>query len=787
MINYITKEAIICVLSFANIVFAFGGQTVQRAEITEITAPAFSAVSVQQKETETEVELTVETKSVEIKQMGAEPVIEAMQNGAKPVSEVPPVAETNISETTPETTIKTEDKQQLSTVSVSAPEEVEIASKEASRSEIIVQMVLWKIHYAALLLNLLLIFCVCLKLRHSPQKRIKAFSFAKEYFFCLSSLLLLGFGLFIFVPWNVYFGNIDQFSFIFQDFVGGNLRILVNFVFWLLLVLLLVPSPKRDYCVCLIVGLGLCIYIQSMFMNLFLGEMDGMKLAWSHHLLWGTFNIVIWIIIASIPFFTKMLFRSYKFLITTVAASFLALEVVSAGSLVITAPESVWKRDGTCYVDGANLFQFSKNKNIIVFIFDALGSGYLDWCFNDAPETKSVLKDFIWYTDARSNYAQSFPGIPHELTGALIHPAINRKEMLRQLWNSESAKTFYNQIKKAGFDSRLFINDKHDLGTQDIYASYYSNIVEGDIEYIVDSQKLYPFLIQLSLFSAVPYALKDYFFYSNDSYNDIVTIRILANNDTEATKIISKPNPVKELDDNVGFYATMMKSGITTDADSPVLAFYYTTGVHSPWVINEKCKHVDKPFDSPLPTIKSCIFIISEFIRLLKDNQIYDNTAILICSDHGAHGLIHNTPYDMSFILKPFNRTSSSIVLDKSKVQSIDIVPLLLQLACGDKSDYTAFEGFPPSRVPVDRERTVRLLSKHPDIPGFRGINGKTFYSYNCIKEFSFTDANSFMQRDFEPVVQADGANEVFLRYVPLSSDATVDEKILSKPRAWNQ
>ena len=141
----------------------------------------------------------------------------------------------------------------------------------------------------------------------------------------------------------------------------------------------------------------------------------------------------------------------------------------------------------------------------------------------------------------------------------------------------------------------------------------------------------------------------------------------------------------------------------------------------------------------------------------------------------------------IAFILKPFNRTSSSIVLDKSKVQSIDIVPLLLQLACGDQSDYTAFEGFPPSRVPVDRERTVRLLSKHPDIPGFRGINGKTFYSYNCIKEFSFTDANSFMQRDFEPVVQADGANEVFLRYVPLSSDATVDEKILSKPRPWNQ
>jgi hypothetical protein len=346
--------------------------------------------------------------------------------------------------------------------------------------------------------------------------------------------------------------------------------------------------------------------------------------------------------------------------------------------------------------------------------------------------------------------------------------------MFNRIWHSKSAESFYQQIKNAGFDSRIYI-DGTSHGTPDIYADRFSNVMETDISYNVEKKELLKKIINVSLFSAVPYICKRFFMYDAASINEHVTSSIHSN------PRIALPH------NNASFYKKMIASGITIDGDSPVLAFYYTSGAHAPFRINEKCEMVATPFKDPLPTIKSCLFIVSEFIRMLKENNIYDNTAIFICSDHGSHGLSRNTPYDMSFILKPFNQNNSSIIIDESKVQSIDIIPLLLQLACGSKSDCSSFEGFPPSQVPADRERIVRLLTVHPDIPAFmEDYSGKTKFQYNAEKVFLFSDADSFMKRDFSPRVQADGANSAFLRYVPLNSEAVVDETILLEPLPWN-
>ena len=606
------------------------------------------------------------------------------------------------------------------------------------------------------LLAPLLLFLDMIRVR-KRKKEINRKWTIKRRLFVLSSIYFLTFSLLVFVPWSIYFGNSSQFSFIFQDFKNENLLFFSFASVLLAIILLIIPPFVSDYVLGVMAGLGLCVYIQSMFMNRYLGEMNGLEPEWNQHAIWSIINITIWIVVVFLPLLLRKFIPScWDTILSFLNSAVLLLEILACVSMVISAPDSVWKRNEMYYCDGTNQFQFSKEKNIIVFVFDALGSGFVNYCIESDPQTKDVLKDFIWYVDARSNYMQTFPGLLHELTGSLIQPAKNRAELFNQAWHSSSAKSFYKQVKNAGFDSRLYINDNV-LGAKSSYHDYFSNIIRSDIVYNVDKTKLRQCLVQISGFTALPYLLKKYFFYDERINQNIVIQEVLS---SSKSNIIPGHNDI--------FYNQMMSKGITTDSNSPILSFNYTSGAHAPWIIDEKCVQHDTPFNDPLPSIKSCIYLLSAFIQLLKEQKIYDNTAILVCSDHGGFAKSHAQPFDMSLMIKPFNHTNSSVVLDESPAQSIDILPSLLQLACGNDADYSSFEGVPVSDIHQDRTRFVYVIFNHSGIPPFYSEKGGGIFQNNCLSEHVFQDIKSFAY------------SSSFIRNIPLNVDAKVDKKVLN-------
>ena len=141
----------------------------------------------------------------------------------------------------------------------------------------------------------------------------------------------------------------------------------------------------------------------------------------------------------------------------------------------------------------------------------------------------------------------------------------------------------------------------------------------------------------------------------------------------------------------------------------------------------------------------------------------------MVISDHGAHedlpGNInpsgHANPYDMTFMIKPFYEDKEALSTDDSKVQSIDVLPTLLQIACGDDADFNVFEGYTPSSIPDDRVRKVYRMGKNNAFPDFDG--GEEFTKiwgqgrFNCLTEYKFVDAESFNFR-----------KELFVRSIPL-------------------
>lgn len=611
------------------------------------------------------------------------------------------------------------------------------------------------------LIPILLISDIIRRKKSSGEKKAKIWDYLslQRRILILFPILLLVFGLVIFVPWSVYFGNHTQFPFIFQDFVNRDILIYTISSCVLTLLLLIIPPIISNYLVGIIAGLGVCVYLQVMFMNCFLGEMNGNEPEWNQHLFWGVVNIVIWIVILSVPVFLKRKYPSFfSKVIMPTTAIILILEITATASMLLAAQDSVWERKNNYFCDGSNQFQLSKEKNVIVFIFDTLGSNFVRLCFEQSPQTKDIVKDFIWYSDARSNYKFTFPGLHHELTGHIVEPAKDLYDLYRRSWESASSKSFYKQLKENGYDARIYLsNTSKILGQEESFHEYFSNVTPKDIYYIIDYDLLRHCLIDISGFSASPFLLKKYFFYGDDFAKDVVEQHVDQISYDDATLPIN----------NQQYYKKMMSKGITTDANAPIFAFHYTRGSHKPWTIDEKCQTHDTPFDGPVPTVKSCFHIVSEFIRMLKEKQIYDQTAILICSDHGGNDSNLSTPYDMTLMIKPFNSNNETITIDNTtKIQSIDILPSLLEMACGDKADFDSFEGFPPSRIPAERKRTAFVAFKHPDIPKFSMRDSNM--TSNCFVEYSLEDVNNINWK------------KAFIRYMPLNKDAKVDESVLT-------
>ena len=481
--------------------------------------------------------------------------------------------------------------------------------------------------------------------------------------------------------------------------------------------------------------------------------MDGVEPEWSEHRFFGAINMIIWIGIVLIPIVLKKMIPSFfSKIISTATGIILFLELLATASMVFSAGQNVWSRSETYFADGSKQFQLSKEKNVIVFIFDTLGSEYVKKCFDVYPEAKEIVKDFLWYVDARANYTVTFPGLSHELTGSYLPaPANSYYDLFDKMWNSNAAKSFYKQLSDAGYDARLYCKaNRFLIGPEDYYHEYFSNIEAKEITYDIDYDRIRFCLKQMSGFSFAPYFVKKYFFYAFDFADGVVQEQIAG---VSSDKMWIPKN-------NHDFLKKMISSSITTDATKPVLSFFYTTGVHSPWQFDEKCNKVENPFDNPAPTTRGCFYILSEFIRLLKEAKIYDNTAILICSDHGGNDALGGKgKYDLSFIIKPFHTNKSELSIDEAKVQSIDILPTLLEMTCGSDADFKGFEGYTPSNVPSDRIRKVYKLSKIKDMPSPDPDLDKCYPGTNAVEEYNFFDLESF---------KSASKSQSFVRQIPL-------------------
>ena len=298
------------------------------------------------------------------------------------------------------------------------------------------------------------------------------------------------------------------------------------------------------------------------------------------------------------------------------------------------------------------LMSFSKTgKNIIVLMLDMFSGGYMEGLLQEDPEIKNIYEGFIWYPNTLSISYVTSSSIPSMQAGWEYAPdeinRTNKKDTLIKVIG-DSYKVLpeilseYN-YKSAYIDPDYCYTYRGDIselnkagilgGFNKDYIEYWKNINREEYSDVFPEKNKnndLKLLLMVSIFKASPILLKPIIY---DNGNWI----IIKSADRENAAFMLKL-------ESWSFIDSMPKiSNIKSEKNT--YKFIKSNITHSPFSISQEGKLI-LGFPDPdagdnisgknaYYSAKGSLIAVGRWLDWLKESGIYDNTKIIIVSDHG--------------------------------------------------------------------------------------------------------------------------------------------------------
>ncbi len=504
------------------------------------------------------------------------------------------------------------------------------------------------------------------------------------------------FSVFVFIPYETFFGNIKEFSFTFSEFwwpiaLFGAVMFAV-----MLLIEMLLKGKVFSIIISLVFGGTLACYVQSMFLNGMMKSLDGSSDSWSASQ--KIINLIIWIVIALAPvaltLFTKTLWSTVcKFGSALVAG----MQIVALISMVLTTPQVTFETRMT--TDG--MYEVAKKDNVIIFVLDRFDQIRVDEVLKDDPQFFESLKGFTYFPNTSGAYTFTHNSLPFLFTGMEMedfYPTSENK--INAIKNSEYLK---------------FIKSK--TGNIGVYTqeSFFENAAAVEVG-VADNVKPLPtttnkktFIkaaIKASFYRVVPFVLKSRFEYTSDNFNSAVSAA------DESTIFNNGSHYYDAL-----FLDQLETSGLSinrTYGDS-CFRFIHTYGGHYPYELTEEGEYT-KTEVTPVETCKGEFKIIYKYFEELQRLGLYEDSTIIITSDHGEAWLtfkeadmVPNT-HPILFYKPAGKDIDDDFATSYAPASHMDIFPTVVKALGGNVKEFgehaPTFEGFPLDEITENTKRT---------------------------------------------------------------------------------
>lgn len=478
-----------------------------------------------------------------------------------------------------------------------------------------------------------------------------------------------------FSPLEVYLGNVLEFSFPFNNVwwimlaAAAALAGVVSAVEMLLPERLFWPMNLTGF------GVGLCCYVQAMFLNGQMNSLTGEGDVYSTATV--VLNLFIWaLILAAVYIFAGVMVKLNKHRTAVsslifVSAALVTMQTVAfVTQLLSTDPAAFRKGD---YLTNAGQFEVSHEDNVVEFIVDTCDVRYFRWALERYPDMTDNLKGFTHYNNTTSTHSRTFPSVTYMLTGNMCY---FDKPYTQYVSDAHSNSTFLPDLKELGCDIRLFTESPYVSAEAGELLSNSASLNQGSLSYI-SVPNLLRQMTKIALYRDAPYLVKRRFAYEGGVVNRLVS---------------RLPSPALVANDEY-FYQQLAGDQRLTVSEKydKAYRFYHFFGSHPGAKLNAQAQR-DEEADG-IDAIRGDFYIIEEYIAQLQALGLYEDTTIIITADHGSSGgtktLEVDAPYCPLLLVKPAGKgVDDPFTVSQAPVAHADLFATVMAGVGGDTSAY---------------------------------------------------------------------------------------------------
>lgn len=505
--------------------------------------------------------------------------------------------------------------------------------------------------------------------------------------------LVASFMLLLYEPINMYATNTNDFWFDLYIILKPTLLLFAAgfaalVAFYTLVYFIEKAFSKKLYVYKTIVTLSfigfIILYIHGNFLIGNLPPLDGSTIDWGAYKTETIISIavclvsLIAVIFATLKFKYDKTIKIYTFITLTVFVM-LTTSLVS----VLAKPDAIREKDNIVFSTTNYMNEVSKDKNFFIFVVDAVDSQLFEKALNGS-KYKDLFDDFTYYPDTLGAYGFTRDAIPYILSGVWNENEMSFKDYYNNALNESK---LLNTLQKNKYDINIY---EGDFAWTNGNVKNVKNAVAVDKK--INSKEYIKQLAKFVLFKYLPQPVKKY------SHIDTMEFNLCK---------------VTEGFDAFGWFNTwfygLIKDVPLEKVDQKVFNFTHVEGGHPPFQNDEELNEIEptlatdeKAGEAYNTKLVSMMKLIDTYIQRLKDNAVYDNSVIIIMSDHGynfADVLGRQNPL---LLVKGLNEKHDNMIKSDKPVSYEDLQEIYMDLL----KDKTSEELLPN----VDYNRTRRFL-----------------------------------------------------------------------------
>lgn len=435
----------------------------------------------------------------------------------------------------------------------------------------------------------------------------------------------ISFLLFLYAPVDLYCSNIDEFWFDFDVLLRmAAMMFGISLVTLTLLYLLAAWIHPYFYRIGLAVGLAVLLitYVQGNFLVGNLPVLDGTSISWEDYSTLRTESVILCIVVLTIVALLFLLLKKQLF-----GKACMYISACLSLMLLVTAITEVFGSEALepklkLQISTKNEFVMSGEQNFVIFMLDAADSREFSYLLEQNPEYKDIFADFTYYENTVGAYSCTRYAVPYILSGKWYECDTSFEEYMEDLYDKSP---LIEELENRNYRIGLYEPDLH---AQNNDVLRFDNIFEAEFKvksyFGMARQEL-----KLVGYRYAPYWLKKYCVLKQAAFD-------------EQLEAGEGSGEITASMENRVFLDHLNAGGITVDDTENSFKFIHLEGAHSPYVYDAEVNIIDESQGTYAQNMEASVTLAERYLSALKKSGTYDNTAIIVMSDHGFNQDIDN-------------------------------------------------------------------------------------------------------------------------------------------------